>query len=84
MHLRSACRVAAAQSAHDSFARVIGQRQGLLSQMGMDNGLGIIGVPPDHAGAGLGPWTFKVGSVDSFGEGFVYNINVLWLNNAIR
>jgi hypothetical protein len=22
--------------------------------------------------------------VDSLGEGFVYNINVLWLNNAIR
>ena len=36
----------------------------------MDNGLGIIGVPPDHAGAGLGPWTFRVGSVDSFGGSF--------------
>jgi hypothetical protein len=57
MHLRSACRVAAAQSAHDSFARVIGQRQGLLSQMGMDDGLGIIGVPPDYGGRvlDLGP-----------------------------
>ena len=28
------------------------------------------GVPPDHAGAGLGPWTFRVGSVDSFGGSF--------------
>ena len=33
------------------------QEQGLLSQMGMDNGLGIIGVPPDHGGRvlDLGP-----------------------------
>ena len=45
MHLRSACRVAAAQSVHDSFARVIGQRQGLLSQMGMDGGFNRKGVP---------------------------------------
>jgi hypothetical protein len=36
----------------------------------MVDGLGSKGVPPDHAGAGLGPWTFRVGSVDSFGESF--------------
>jgi len=32
----------------------------------------------------LAPRAFSVGVVDSLGEGFVYNINVLWLNNAIR
>ena len=26
----------------------------------------------------------SAGGVGSLGEGFVYNINVLWLNNAIR
>jgi hypothetical protein len=36
----------------------------------MVDGLGSKGVPPDHAGAGLGPWTFRVGSVDSFGRSF--------------
>ena len=50
----------------------------------MDDGFERKGVPPDHGWAGLGPWTFRVGLVDSLGEGFVYNINVLWLNNAIR
>ena len=24
------------------------------------------GAPPDHGGVGLGPWTFRVNSVDSF------------------
>ena len=49
---------------------LVAQEQGLLSQVGMDDGLGSKGVPPDHAGAGLGPWTFRVGSVDSFGGEF--------------
>ena len=28
------------------------------------------GHPLDHGRAGLGPWTFRVGSVDSFGGSF--------------
>ena len=36
----------------------------------MDDGFERKGVPPDHGWAGLGPWTFRVGSVDSFGESF--------------
>ena len=48
---------------------VVVQEQGLLSRLGMDDGLKPKGAPPDHAGAGLGPWTFRVGSVDSFGGG---------------
>ena len=43
---------------------------GLLSRMGMDNGLGIIGVSPNHGGVGLGPRTVRVGGVDSFGGSF--------------
>ena len=39
---------------------------------------------PEPSTARLGPRGFSVGVVDSLGEGFVYNINVLWLNNAIR
>ena len=34
--------------------------------------------------ARLGPRGFSALVVDSLGGGFVYNINVLWLNNAIR
>ena len=29
------------------------------------------GASPDNAGAGLGPWTFRVSSVDSFGGSFI-------------
>ena len=36
----------------------------------MVDGLGIIGVPSDYGAAGLGPRTFRVGSVDSFGGSF--------------
>jgi hypothetical protein len=49
----------------------VSKSRGLLSQMGMDDGLGIIGVLPDYGAAGLGPWTFRVGSVDSFGWAMV-------------
>ena len=41
--------------------------RGLLSQMGMDDRLKGEGAPPDHGGAGLEPWTFRVGLVNSFG-----------------
>ena len=46
------------------------QEQGLLSRMRMDDRLKPKGAPPEHAGAGLGPWTVRVGSVDSFGRSF--------------
>jgi len=36
----------------------------------MDDRLKGEGAPPDFVGAGLGPWTFRVGSVDSFGGEF--------------
>ena len=29
---------------------LVAQEQGLLSRLGMDDGLGIIGVPPDYRG----------------------------------
>jgi hypothetical protein len=38
------------------------------------------GVPPDHGGAGLGPWTFRVGSVDSFGR-YLYGCHYLRLRS---
>ena len=47
------------------------QGSGLLSQMGMDDRLKGEGAPPDHGGAGLGPWTFRVGLVNSFGGRFI-------------
>ena len=47
------------------------KEQGLLSRLGMDDRLKRKGAPPDNAGAGLGPWTFRVGSVDSFGWAMV-------------
>jgi hypothetical protein len=49
---------------------VVVQEQGLLSLLGMVDGLEGKGVPPNHGGAGLGPRTFKVGLVDSFGGSF--------------
>ena len=39
---------------------------------------------PEPSAARLGPRGFSALVVDSLGGGFVYNINVLWLNNAIR
>jgi hypothetical protein len=39
---------------------------------------------PEPSAARLGPRALSARVVDSLGEGFVYNINVLWLNNAIR
>ena len=39
---------------------------------------------PEPSAARLGPRGFSAGVVVSLGGGFVYNINVLWLNNAIR
>ncbi len=36
----------------------------------MDDNLKDEVAPPDHGRAGLGPWTFRVGSVDSFGRSF--------------
>ena len=49
---------------------VVVQEQGLLSRLGMDDVFKRKGVPPDHAGAGLGSWTLRVGSIDSFGGSF--------------
>ena len=46
------------------------QEQGLLSRLGMDDGPKGDGAPPDYGVSGLGPWTFRVGSVDSFGGSF--------------
>ena len=46
--------------------------RGLLSQMGTVDGFDRKGAPPDHGGAGLGPWTFRVGSVDAFGGSFMW------------
>ena len=46
------------------------QEQGLLSRMRMDDRLKGDGAPPESGGADLGPWTFRVGSVDSFGGSF--------------
>ena len=46
------------------------KEQGLLSRMRMDDRLKPKGAPPDHAGTGLELWTFRVGSVDSFGGEF--------------
>ena len=51
------------------------QEQGLLSRMGMDDRLKGEGAHPDHRGAGVGPWTFRVGSVDSFGGSFDWDIS---------
>ena len=46
------------------------QEQGLLSCFGVVDGFDRKGAPPDHGRAGLGPLTFRVGSVDSFGGNF--------------
>ncbi|MEE2774967.1 MAG: hypothetical protein VYE27_08650 [Pseudomonadota bacterium] len=44
--------------------------RGLLSQMGMDDGFKRKGASLNMGGVGLGPWTFRFGSVDSFGWSF--------------
>ena len=55
---------------HLLWRSVVVQEQGLLSRLGMVDVFDRKGAPPDHGGAGLGPWTFRVGSVDSFGGEF--------------
>jgi len=39
---------------------------------------------PEPSAARRAPRALSTRVVDSLGEDFVYNINVLWLNNAIR
>ena len=42
------------------------KEQGLLSQIEMDDRFDGKGAHPYSGGVGLEPWTFRVGSVDSF------------------
>ena len=55
---------------HLLWGSVVAQERGLLSRMGMDDAFHCKGAPPDYGAAGLGPRTFRVGSVDSFGGSF--------------
>ena len=46
---------------------VVTQEPELLSRLGVVDGFEPKGAPPDHVEESLGPWTFRAGSVGSFG-----------------
>ena len=60
------------------------KNRGLLSSIQMKEGRKAHPRGPEPSATHLGYRALSTGVVDSLGDGFVYNINVLWLNNAIR